>query len=284
MKQTVLITGANGFVARYLAPKLQQHYNVKLLTRTPKAPNEHSWDLENFTLDERALDDIDYIVHLAGYKFSDGTTPLTEKEKKMMLDTRVGAADFLREKLKARNQKIKSFVSASAIGYYGYTDDTFEIDENGNKGTDFAADVCEEWEKAADRFSTDGVAKFVCKIRVPIVLGKEDRAFPIFKSMVEANPQVAEQPNPNAVPWGHIKDVAGIFEFAVENNLDGVYNSVAPKAASMQDILKAIANKTTNTNYQIQPFIGKHLVSHKIIEAGYTFQYPDIEKAVADFL
>ncbi len=284
MKQTVLITGANGFVAKYLAPKLQQHYNVKLLTRTPNAPNEYRWDLENFTIDENALDGIDYIVHLAGAKFSDGTTPLTEDLKKLILDTRIGAANFLREKLKARNQKIKSFISASAIGYYGFTDTTLEIDENGNKGIDFGAEVCDEWEKAANRFKAEEVAEFVCKIRVPVVLGKGEGAFPGFENLVKTNPEAVEQPNPNALPWGHIKDVAGIFKFAVENNLDGVYNSVAPNAASMQDVLKAIANNIGNTNHQIQPFNGKHLVSHKIIKAGYTFQYPDIENAVADIL
>ena len=284
MKQTVLITGANGFVAKYLAPKLQQNYNVKLLTRTPNAPNEYRWDLENFTMDENALNDVDYIVHLAGARFNDDSTPLTEELKKLILDTRVGAANFLREKLQARNQKIKSFVSASAIGYYGFTDDTLEIDETGNKGTNFAAEVCDEWEKAADLFKADGVAELVCKVRVPVALGKEDGAFPRFENWVKSNPEAAEQPNPNALPWGHVKDTAGIFEFAVENNLDGVYNSVSPNAASLQDVLKAIANNVAGANHQIQPFSGKHLVSHKIIEAGYTFQYPDIEKAVADIL
>lgn len=284
MKQTVLITGANGFVAKYLAPKLQQNYNVKLLTRTPNAPNEYAWDLENFTMDENALNDVDYIVHLAGARFNDDSTPLTEEMKKLILDTRVGAANFLREKLQARNQKIKSLISASAIGYYGFTDDTLEIDENGNKGTNFAAEVCDEWEKAADLFKADGVAELVCKVRVPVALGKEDGAFPRFENWVKSNPEAAEQPNPNALPWGHVKDTAGIFEFAVENNLDGVYNSVSPNAASLQDVLKAIANNVAGANHQIQPFNGKHLVSHKIIEAGYTFQYPDIEKAVADIL
>lgn len=284
MKQTVLITGANGFVAKYLAPLLQQNYNVKLLTRTPNAPNEYRWDLGKFTIDEKALDGIDYIVHLAGSKFGGGPTPPTEEEKKLILDTRVGAADLLREKLKARNQKITSFISASAIGYYGFTDDTLEIDENGNKGDDFGADVCEKWESAADQFKADGVAEHVCKIRVSLVLGKEGGAFPMYENMVKSNPETAEQPNPNAVPWNHVADMAGIFAFAVENNLEGVYNSVAPEAASMQDFLKAIANNIANANHQIQPFGGKHLVANRIIEAGYTFQYPDIEKGVSSIL
>lgn len=283
MKQTVLITGANGFVAKHLVPKLQQRYNVKLLTRTPKADNEYHWDLENWTIDESSLEGIDYIVHLAGSKFDDGT-PLTEERKKLILDTRVGAANFLREKLKAGNQKIKSFVSASAIGYYGFTDNTLEIAENGDKGTDFSAKVCEEWEKAADRFKTDGVAEYVCKIRVSLVLGNGGGAFPIYKNRIKKDPEIAVQTNPKTVPWNHVADMAGIFAFAVENNLDGVYNSVAPQAASMQDLFKAIANNIANTDYQVQPFSGKHLVSHKIMDAGYTFQYPDIEKAVSDIL
>lgn len=283
MKQTVLITGGHGFVAGYLAPKLEPHYNVKLLTRTPQADNEYPWDLDKQTMDKRALDDIDYIVHLSGAKFVDGTS-LTEERKKLILDTRVGAADFLRERLKARNQKIESFISASAIGYYSFTDETDEITEEGNRGTNFSAEVCEAWERAADRYKTNEVAQHVCKIRVSLVLGKGAGAFPMFKNMVEKSPEIATEANNEAVPWNHVEDMAGIFALAVEKNLEGVYNSVAPNAASKQDLFQAIANNIAGTDYEIQPFTGKHLVSHKIIKAGYTFQYPDIEKAVSEIL
>lgn len=279
MKQTVLITGGSSFIAKHLIMILNEKYNVKLLTRTPKAENEFQWNLEDWTIEEKALDDVNYIVHLSGSKLNDGT-PLTSERKKLVYDSRIGAANFLREKLKARNQRLEAFVSASAIGYYGFTDSTMEINENGERGHGFNADLSDDWEQAADQFKTDDVANHVSKIRVSLVLGSDGGIFPMYLNMIKSDPQIANKPNPGGYPWNHVEDMAGIFAFAVENNLDGVYNSVSPQPASMQDVFKATANEIANTNYKLSTFQGQHLVSHKILSKGYVFKYPNIEKAI----
>ena len=98
MKKTILITGGNSFIAKHLIPMLEGKYNIKLLTRTPKEINEYFWNLEDWTMDEKALDDLNYIIHLSGSKLNDGTQ-LTNERKKLVYTTRIGAADFLREKL-----------------------------------------------------------------------------------------------------------------------------------------------------------------------------------------
>ncbi|NIF06160.1 hypothetical protein F3J23_11980 [Chryseobacterium sp. Tr-659] len=283
MKKTVLITGGNSFIAKHLKPMLLQNYNVKLLSRNPQNSNEYIWDLDDWSMDEAALDDVEYIVHLAGSKLNDGT-PLTKERMKLIYDTRIGAADFLREKLKARNQKLIGFVSASAIGYYGFTDSTLEIDENGAKGIGFSADLCEDWEKSADRFKAEQVASHVSKIRVSLALGNNGGIFPMYKEMIKTNPKAAAQDNTDSFAWNHVEDMAGIFDFAVTHNLDGVYNSVAPVPASLQDVFKAISNNTAGTNYNITPYEGKHLVAHKIINAGYQFKYPTIEMTVNNLI
>lgn len=283
MKKTVLITGGNSFIAKHLIKILEPQYELKLLTRDPKANNEYGWDLASRTMDERALNNVNYIVHLAGAKLNDGT-PLTEERKKLIRDTRIGAANFLRERLKARNQKLTGFVSASAIGYYGFTDATIEIDEEGEKGFGFSADLCEDWEKAADLFRMEEVAAHVAKIRVSLVLGEDGGIFPMYLNMLKNNPSIAGQPNQAAVPWNHVTDMAGIFAFAVEHHLDGVYNSVAPEAASQQAIFSAIAHELTGISDDVQPFAGQHLVSHKIVAAGYQFKFPNIKEAVANIL
>jgi uncharacterized protein (TIGR01777 family) len=283
MKQAVLITGANGFVARYLGKKLENAYNVKFLTRNPKAKNEFAWSLENRSIDEDALTDVDYLVHLSGSKFNDGT-PFTEERKKLVYDSRIGASNFLREQLKVRGQKLKSFISASAVGYYGFNDDTNEIDENGHKAISFAADLCADWESAAKRFKDDGITSRVCIIRVPVVLGPKEGVFPLYLDQVSKNPKIADQDNHEVVSWNHVQDMAGIFAFAVQDGLDGIFNSVAPQPASLQNVYQAIVNKTKNLNYEVQPFKGKHLISNKIVDAGYTFKFPEIQQAVNDLL
>lgn len=279
MKETILITGANSFIATHLIPMLEKKYAVKLLTRNPVAPNEYGWNIEDGFIDDGALSGVNYIIHLAGAKLNDGTA-LTEERKRLIYESRIGGANLLRQKLQQRNQRIKSFVSASAIGYYGYQDDELAIDENGMKGFGFSADLCEDWEKAADTFKKENVADHVAKIRVSLVLGNDGGIFPIYKNLVTQQPAIAQQPNEGYFPWNHIDDMAAIFAYAVEHLLDGVYNSVSPQPASAQDIFKAIANELTDAHYTIQPFTGKHLVSDKIIKAGYTFKYPAIKDAV----
>ena len=282
MKETVLITGANSFIASHIIPLLESKYQLKFLTRSPKNTNEYQWDVHNQILQEGALDDVQYIIHLAGSKLNDGS-PLTEERKALVYESRIGAANFLRNELKRRNQTIKSFVSASAIGYYGYQDSTLTIDENGKKGIGFAADLSDDWEKAADQWKEDGTAEHVAKIRVSIVLGNNGGIFPMYKNIVQQNPNVLSQPNPSYVPWNHVVDMAGIFAFAVENQLDGVYNSVA-QPASQHDIFTAIANELGNEKQNITPFSGQHLISKKIENEGYVFKYPTIASAVKQLL
>lgn len=284
-KETVLITGANSFIAKHLIPILQENYHIKLLTRTPKAPNEYFWNIGEKQINEKALNNVQHIIHLAGSKLNDGT-PLTEERKALVYESRIGAADLLRKKLAERNQKITSFVSASAIGYYGFFENDFlEIDENGQKGYGFAADLSADWEKAADRFKEDKIAEYVAKIRVSIVLGNEGGIFPLYKNIVQNNPKIVLQHNQTAVPWNHVSDMAVIFAFAVQHRLNGVYNSVAPQPASQQDIYKAISNTLhLNEWLEIKPFKEQHLVSYKIQEAGFVFKYPNIEQAVTNML
>ena len=282
MKETVLITGANSFIASHIIPLMESKYRLKFLTRSPKNANEYQWDVHNQILQEGALDDVQYIIHLAGSKLNDGS-PLTEERKALVYESRIGAANFLRNELKRRNQTIKSFVSASAIGYYGYQDSTLTIDENGKKGIGFAADLSDDWEKAADQWKIDGTAEHVAKIRVSIVLGNNGGIFPMYKNIVQQNPNVLSQPNSSYVSWNHVEDMAGIFAFAVENQLDGVYNSVA-LPASQHDIFTAIANELSNEKQNIAPFSGQHLISKKIENEGYVFKYPTIASAVKQLL
>lgn len=283
MKETVLITGANSFIANHLIKILQNQYHIKFLTRKPTMSTEYFWDTHRNTIDEAAFDDVSYIVHLAGAKLNDGT-PLTEDRKKIIYESRIGAANLILETLKKRNQTINSFVSASAIGYYGFSDNTLEIDENGAFGHGFAAELSRDWEKAADQFKIENRAENVAKVRVALVLGNEGGIFPMYKNMVESNPKLVNQNQDSYVPWNHVEDMAGIFAFAVENQLDGVYNSVAPEPASQSDIFKAIGNQLGYSHHPISNFEGQHLVSHKIVNAGYQFKFPNIRSAVDNLI
>lgn len=284
MKKTVLITGGGGFIARHLISRLEEEgSDVKILTRSPEAANEYSWNLKDWTMNGTALDGVTHIVHLSGSKLVDGK-PLTEEKKELVYATRIGAANFLRQKLKERGQGLRGFVCASAIGYYGFTDKSLEIDEDGEAGRGFNAQLCIDWEAAADLFKAEGVAQHVSKVRVPFVLGRDGGIFPVYLGMVERDPQAAAHGDVSFMPWTHVTDMAGIFAHALRQDLDGAYNAVAPEPASSQDLLRLIAGHLSGTPAQPTPFKGQHLVSHKIVQAGYQLQFPSMREAVADLM
>lgn len=285
MKETVLITGASGLIGQGLILVLKDQYHLKFLTRTPVAQDEFGWDPAKGKLDEAALEGVDYIVHLAGSKLNDGT-PLTAERQQLVRDTRIGASMLLLKALKDRNQKLKAFVSASAMGYYGFTDDTLEIDENGNMGTDFGARLCEDWERAADEFKLEGVAERVVKLRVSLVLGREGSLFKSFKDSLASQPDAFAQAKGNSYfPWVHVNDIAGMFAFGVQNQaINGVFNTTAPETTSREVIFnqmynlyagKTAAFEQTQTTLPLQ-----HLSSKKIVLNGFKFQYPTINAAL----
>uniref|UniRef100_A0AAU6WKA2 NAD-dependent epimerase/dehydratase family protein n=1 Tax=Chryseobacterium endophyticum TaxID=1854762 RepID=A0AAU6WKA2_9FLAO len=66
MKEVVLITGANGLIARELSKRLEKEYTVRFLTRKKQHENEFEWNTNAGTIDENALENVSHIIHLAG--------------------------------------------------------------------------------------------------------------------------------------------------------------------------------------------------------------------------
>lgn len=290
MKETVLITGANGMIAAHTAKALQeQQYEIRFLTREPSRSNEFKWDVANRYIDEKALEGVSYIIHLAGSKLNDGT-PLTDERKKLVWNTRVGASMLLLDTIKAKNIRLKAFISASALGYYSFSDNTRAIDESGNQGRDFSAFLSAGWEKAADLFKSEGLAERVVKLRVCLVLGKESSLFRSFRKQLLAYPPgFRHSRGATYSPWVHADDIGRMFAYAVTNSqLNGVFNTTAPEVTSQQVIFKLMyylyekdlaSFQATDVSYN-----GKYLTSAKIAKAGFVFKYPDIKSALTDLM
>lgn len=289
MKEIVLITGANGLVANHTAKILKDKYEVRFLTRSPKQINEYKWDPMNKQIDENALEGISYIIHVAGAKLYDGT-PLTDERKKLIWGTRIGASELLLDKLKSKNIKLKAFISASAVGYYSFTDKNLAIDENGNIANTYEGELSVGWEKAADQFKIDSIAERVVKLRISLVLDTDGGIFLGFKEKLKANPEAFKNIEGSTYfPWVHANDMGGMFAYAVtSNNLDGAFNTTAPGVTSQQSIFKLMyylnQNNLAEFNDMDTSYDGQYVSSDKIINAGYKFKYSDIKSALKDLM
>lgn len=299
MKEIVLITGASGAIARVLSKKLENQYSIRFLTRKKEAENEFEWDLENQIVDENAFENVRHIIHLAGANISEKRW--TEDRKKELISSRVDSAKLILNTLKKKNIKLKSFISASGINFYGTKTTDKIFTENDAPGNDFLSEVVVVWEKAADEFKEQNVAERVVKIRTAVVLSKNEGALAKMKTPIQFGIGSPLGSGKQYMPWIHIDDICSIYEFALKNpEVEGSYNASAPQHTTNENLTKLIAKVLNKPLFMpnVPSFIlklifgeladalleGSRASSEKIEKAGFEFLFPDLKMALEDLL
>lgn len=299
MKETVLITGASGAIAKALSQKIKNEYSVRFLTRKKEAENEFEWDLENNIVDENAFENVDHIIHLAGANISEKRW--TEDRKKELISSRIDSAKLILNTLKKKNLKLKSFISASGINYYGTVTTDKIFTENDTPGNDFLSEVVIVWEKAADEFKKENIAERIVKIRTAVVLSKHDGALPKMAAPVKFGIGSPLGSGKQYMPWIHIDDICSMYEFALKNpEINGSFNASAPQHTTNENLTKIIAkvlNKPLfmpNVPSLILKMVfgelanalleGSRASSEKIRKAGFEFKFPVLKEALEDLL
>ncbi len=299
MKEIVLITGASGAIARVLSKKLENQYSIRFLTRKKEAENEFEWDLENQIVDENAFENVSHIIHLAGANISEKRW--TEDRKKELISSRVDSAKLILNTLKKKNIKLKSFISASGINFYGTKTTDKIFTENDPPGNDFLSEVVVVWEKAADEFKEQNLAERVVKIRTAVVLSKNEGALAKMMTPIQFGIGSPLGSGKQYMPWIHIDDICSIYEFALKNpEIEGSYNASAPQHTTNENLTKLIAKVLNKPLFMpnVPTFIlklifgeladalleGSRAYSEKIEKAGFEFQFPDLKRALEDLL
>jgi len=299
MKEIVLITGAGGMIAKKLSKKLEKEYTVRFLTRKKKHDNDFEWDIKNGIIDESALDNVSHIIHLAGANISEKRW--TKERKRELISSRVDSAGLLLKTVKKKKIKLKSFISASGINYYGTVTTEKIYSENDPPGNDFLSEVVVLWERAADDFKEQNLAERVVKIRTAVVLSREDGAL---KKMVPTIQYGIGSPlgsGKQYMPWIHIEDICSIYEASLKDPaIDGAYNAVSPQHTTNENLTRKIAEVLHKPLFMphVPAFVlklifgeladalleGSRASSQKIQETGFKFKFPDLKMALEDLL
>lgn len=299
MKEIVLITGAGGMIARELSKKLANEYTVRFLTRKKKHDQDFEWDVKNKKIDEAALDNVSHIIHLAGANISEKRW--TKERKQELISSRVDSAGLLLETVRKKNIRLKSFISASGINYYGTVTTDKIYTENDPSGNDFLSEVVVLWERAADDFKEQNLAERVVKIRTAVVLSKEDGALKKMVPTIQYGIGSALGSGKQYMPWIHIEDICSIYETALKNSaMDGAYNAVAPQHTTNENLTEKIAEVLKKPLFMpnVSAFVlklifgeladalleGSRASSQKIQDAGFQFKFPDLKKALENLL
>jgi uncharacterized protein (TIGR01777 family) len=293
----ILITGGTGLIGTEItAQALKKGYAIRILTRSPK-PSEGNvsyafWNPSKGEIAPDALQNIDYIIHLAGENIGDKSW--SESRKKAILDSRIESTNTLLKGLAQPNTVTKIMV-ASAIGFYGNSESSTPfVETDGSNRTGFAAEVAYEWEKELDKLSTLG--KTYIKGRVGIVLGNKGGAFP--QMYTPAKMGVGYLGDGKQVfSWIHLTDLAASFLYLLENTEGNeTFNLVAPNPASYQVFSKTLSKVIKMPI--LLPFVpafiirivlgemsnlvlnGATISSKKLSDKGFKFHYPTLSEAL----
>lgn len=296
---TILITGGTGLIGRHLSKKLKDKgHSVSILGRTSEPNAEipmYTWDIEKNEMDDRALTSVDYIIHLAGANIGDSAW--TEERKKIIVDSRVNSGRLLLNKVKQQRIKLKGFISASAIGYYGAITSDKIFNETDASSNDFLGDVCRQWEQTADEFENLGIR--VVKIRTGIVLSKQGGSVAKLIIPIKLGIGSAIGTGKQYMPWIHIDDLCAIYIKTIEDQqMNGAYNAVAPDHKTNGEFMETLARVLKKPFWfpHVPSFLpelifgkmsdlilkGSRVSSEKIIKAGFQFKFPNLETALVD--
>lgn len=237
----VAVSGASGLIGLALCALLTTggHRVVRLVRRSPAAPDEAEWNPAHGVLNRDRLDRLDAVVHLAGENIAAGRW--TQRRRETLRRSRVEATRALVRSLAALPHPPRAFLCASAVGVYGdHGDEAVSEDDVLWNVRGFLSAVCRAWETqaaAAGRFGMRWVG-----LRFGVVLspagGMLARLLPVFKLGMGGPVGSGRQ----YVSWISIDDAIGAIHHALmSKHLAGPVNVVAPHAVTNAELTASLA-------------------------------------------
>jgi uncharacterized protein (TIGR01777 family) len=293
----ILVSGSHGLVGSALTKALRAQGDevLSLVRNTPKSPSEIAWQ-PNGVLDPAALDGIDVVVHLAGESIAAGRW--NDEKKRRIRESRINGTTSISEALANNANPPRTFVCASAIGYYGNRGDEL-LTEASARGEDFLSGVCVEWERATGPATEKGIR--VVNARFGIILSTEGGALakmlPPFRMGVGGRIGDGKQ----WMSWIALADVINGLMFVIRNqSVTGPVNFVAPNPVTNAEFTKTLGKVLSRpTIFPIPAFAVRLafgemadalLLSSARVEpvelekAGFTFAHNDLESALRQAL
>jgi hypothetical protein len=291
--KNILITGGSGLVGKQLTSLLESKgYAVAWLSRKPQQRTYFLWDVDKQELDPQALEWADAVVHLAGEGVAEKRW--TAARKQAILRSRTESTALLHTAIEQATQKPSTFISASAVGFYGFDTCAALVDESSPSGKDFLAEVVLAWEKEVKKIESLPLRCVI--LRIGIILDAEGGAL---AEMLK--PPMAAPLGSGAqwMSWIHVEDLVRLFVFALEKTtLQGIYNAVGPHPATNQQLTKeaAAAKGKPYVGIGVPGFAlklvlgemaamvlgGNRVSSQKIQKAGFEFEFPELKQALKD--
>jgi hypothetical protein len=296
----MLMTGGTGFIGHHLSKWLGENgHEVIILSRHPA--KSHDPESGNITIEPwpdnlgKRLNEMDAVINLAGENLFGQRW--TASVKKRILESRVKTTRLIVEGIRSADDPPSVLLSASAVGYYG-SRGRERIHEKDRPANDFLALVCQQWEDEAKKAETSNVRTVITRIGLPLqtdggVLGKMLTPFKFGVGGPLGNGR-------QFFPWIHMTDMCSAVNFLLTSEgLSGPFNMTAPIPVTMRqfavdlgrvihrpawlsvpkfalDLLLGEAAKSVTASLRVVP--------QKLLNAGFEFQFRELEPALRDLL
>jgi uncharacterized protein (TIGR01777 family) len=287
----VVISGGTGFIGTNLAKHLiSKGEEVTILTRGENKidgnPGYIHWDpsVEKYN---DGIEGADVVINLAGYSIA--AKRWSTRVKNELVESRVKSTNYLVKSLERWNTKL--FISASAVGYYGFRGDEL-VDETSSPGQDFLSSVAKKWEEAAKSVKED----YVSILRFGIVIGREGGILKRFLKPVKYGLSKKIGSGEQWISWVDIDDVIGAIDFIISNDLKGTYNVTSPNPLRNREFMKIISEEMGKRQHVSVPGIliktllgemgeslilnGQRAVPRRLESEGYLFKYPELNHSI----
>jgi len=296
--QRILVSGASGLVGSALFPALEAsgHQVVKLV-RSPASSSsaEATWNPEAGQIDLSRAGHIDAAVHLAGESIAQRWTP---EVKRRIRDSRVEGTRLVSEALAKMSEPPKVLICASATGIYGSRGEEW-LEEHSAPGSGFLADICQEWEAAADVARTRGIR--VVHLRLGIVLTPKGGA--LAKMLPAFRLGLGGRLGDGRAFWSWIALddlIEAILHALKTESLKGPVNAVSPYPltnAVFTETLGRVLNRPTIIpvpRFALELLFGEmsregmlassRVKPARLLETGFKFRLPELEPALRHLL
>jgi uncharacterized protein (TIGR01777 family) len=293
----IFVTGGTGFVGKTLtAALLRAGKTVTVLSRSGKGEIPGvSWvkgdPAERGDWQDR-IKGHGAVINLAGASIFTRWTP---EAKKTLRDSRILTTRHVVEAMEGGRENV--LISTSAIGYYGFHGDE-TLTEDSPPGGDFLAMLARDWEAEAREAEKKG-----CRVVIPrfgIVLGEKGGALgqmiPLFKKFVGGPLGSGNQ----WFSWIHIEDLVRACLFLLEHpEISGALNFTAPNPVRNKELARSLGRILGRPAFLPAPGFmlrlilgefgsilleGQRVLPEKLVQAGFQFQYPEIEGALRQII
>lgn len=234
---TVGLTGSHGMIGTQLKALLTTGgHTVIDLVRGKPGEGQRQWKPGSAT--PELLDGLDAVIHLAGAPIAGW---FTEDHKREVYDSRVEPTRNLAQAA-AETPSVKTFISASAVGFYGRDRGETVLTESSERGEGFLADVVADWEDATTPAREAG--KRVVNIRTGLVMSSAGGMLPILAGLTRAGINGPLGGGQMWMPWISIDDLTDIYATTLlDDTYSGPVNAAAPHPVRNAEFTHALGRE-----------------------------------------